>query len=191
MNSTVAERTDSAAVRWYPLRIYHASVRRQQDMKAALDSEEAVAETYVPQRLIDAEANEYAPALLNYVFVRTDMHSLRELKRLPKYGLLRYVMLREHDGRGNRTSRIAFVTDREMLNFQQVVSSMNDQVEYIQNSDFAMRPGRKVRITEGMFQGIEGTLKSIRKHLCVIVALNGLMAVAITGIHRKHIVPAD
>ena len=191
MNNTLENNNGNNVVRWFPLRIFHSSAKRQLELKEELDKENVVEETYIPLELIDAEANRFAPALLNYIFVRITLDNLKELKQLQKFNLLRYVMLFERDTRGKRISRIASVTDREMHNFQQVINSLNEQVEYIQNSDFAMRPGQKVMITDGTFKGVEGTLKSIKKHLCVIVALSGIMAVAITGIHRKFIVPAE
>ena len=191
MNNTLENNNGNNVVRWFPLRIFHSSAKRQLELKEELDKENVVEETYIPLELIDAETNRFAPALLNYIFVRITLDNLKELKQLPKFNLLRYVMLFERDTRGKRISRIASVTDREMHNFQQVINSLNEQVEYIQNNDFAMRPGQKVKITDGTFKGVEGTLKSIKKHLCVIVALSGIMAVAITGIHRKFIVSAE
>lgn len=191
MNSTPVNNNGNNVIRWFPLRIFHSSAKRLLELKEELDRENVVEETYVPLKLIDAEANRFAPALLNYIFVRITLDNLKELKQLPKFNLLRYVMLFEHDTKGMKISKIASVTDREMYNFQQVINSLNEQVEYIQNNDFAMRPGQKVKITEGTFKGVEGTLKSIKKHICVIVALTGIMAVAITGIHRKHLEAID
>lgn len=191
MNSTPVNNDVNHVVRWFPLRIFHSSAKRQLELRDELDKEDAVKETYVPLQLIDAEENMFAPALLNYIFVRITLDGLKEIKQLPKFNLLRYVMQFEHDTRGRRISRIASVTDREMRSFQQVINSINEQVEYIQNNDFAMRPGQRVRINNGVFKGVEGTLKSIKKHLCVVVALSGIIAVAITGIHRKHLEPIE
>jgi transcription antitermination factor NusG len=191
MNNTPENNNGNHVVRWFPLRIFYSSAKRQLELKEELDKESVVEETYVPLELIDAETNRFAPVLLNYIFVRITLDNLKELKQLPKFNLLRYVMQFERDTRGNRIPRIASVTDREMNNFQQVINSLNEQVEFIQNNDFAMRPGQKVKITEGTFKGVEGTLKSIKKHLCVVVALSGIIALAITGIHRKHLEPVD
>ena len=187
IEAEIRRRRESTTLRWYPLRIFHSSLPRQRAIMETLNAESAVAETYVPQALIDAETQQYAPALLNYIFVRISLLDLKQLKALPRFGHLRYVMRFERDGEGRRLARIAHITDREMDNFRQVILHYNEQVEYIQNNAFAFRPGQMVRITEGTFAGIEGTLKSIRKHVCVVVALSGIMAVAITGIHRKHL----
>ena len=191
MNSPVISNHDGGIVRWYPMRIFHSSAKRQHSLQEKLDEEETVVETYVPQSLIDAETERYAPALVNYIFVRITLDNLKTLKEAPRYETLRYVMRTGRDDKFNKQSEIAHIPDCEMMNFQQVINSLNEQVEYIQNSDFAMRPGQKVKITDGTFKGVEGTLKSIKKHLCVVVALNGIMAVAITGVHRKFIVPAE
>ena len=191
MNSPIISKGDSGVVRWYPMRIFHSSAKRQLELKEELDKEKVVEETYVPLKLIDAEANRFAPALLNYIFVRITLDDLRELKEAPRYNTLRYVMSPGRDDKYNKLTEIAYIPDCDMMNFQQVINSFNEQVLFIQNNDFAMRPGQKVMITDGVFKGVEGTLKSIKKHLCVVVTLNGIMAVAITGIHRKHIVPVD
>ena len=190
MNSPVIAIHDGI-VRWYPMRIFHSSAKRQHSLQEKLDEEEAVVETYVPQSLIDAEAERYTPALVNYIFVRIALDDLRALKEAPKYETLRYVMRTGRDDKFNKQSEIAHIPDREMMNFQQVIRSLNEQVMFIQNNEFAMRPGQKVKITEGPFKGVEGTLKSIKKHLCVVVTLDCIMAVAISGIHRKFIVPAE
>lgn len=191
MSSPTANSSDNNTVRWYPMRIFHSSAKRQRNLQEELDKEETVVETYIPLSLIDAETGKTAPALLNYIFVRITLDNLKKLKEAPKYSTLRYVMRPGRDEKYQKVSDIAHIPDHEMMNFQQVINSLNEQVEYIQNSDFAMRPGQKVKITDGTFKGVEGTLKSIKKHLCVIVALSGIMAVAITGIHRKFIVPAE
>ena len=191
MNSPVISNHDGGIVRWYPMRIFHSSAKRQRNLQEELDNEETVVETYVPQSLIDAETGKTAPTLLNYIFVRITLGNLRALKEVPKYSTLRYVMRTGRDDKYQKVSDIAHIPDHEMMNFQQVINSLNEQVEYIQNSDFAMRPGQKVKITDGTFKGVEGTLKSIKKHLCVVVTLDCIMAVAISGIHRKFIVPAE
>ena len=191
MNSPVIANHDGGIVRWYPMRIFHSSAKRLHSLQEKLDEEETVVETYVPQSLIDAETEQYAPALLNYIFVRITLDNLKKLKEAPKYSTLRYVMRTDHDDKFNKQSEIAHIPDRQMMNFQQVISSLNEQVMFIHNNAFAMRPGQKVKITEGPFKGVEGTLKSIKKHLCVVVTLDSIMAVAISGIHRKFIVSAE
>ena len=191
MNSPTAANPEGGTLRWYPLRIFHSSVKRQRDLLEELDKEEKVVETYIPLSLIDAETEQYVPALRNYIFVRIALNDLKALKEAPKFNTLRYVMKSARDDKFNKVSEIAHISDREMANFRQVIDSLNEQVVILQNSGFAMRPGQKVRITEGPFKNVEGTLKSIQKHLCVVVTLESFVAVAIKGIHRKHIIPAE
>lgn len=191
MDGTPIPINSSSVLRWYPLRIYHSSLKRQNLLKEALDQEASVAETYIPHSLIDAQTEKYTPTLVNYIFVRISLHDLKRLKSSAKFDQLRYVMKVWHDEKNNKVSQIAHISDREMDNFQQVVNKANEQVQYIHNVAFAMRPGQKVRIADGMFKGTEGTIKSIKKHLCVIVTLGDVMAVAITGIHRKFLQPLD
>jgi transcription antitermination factor NusG len=57
----------------------------------------------------------------------------------------------------------------------------------IDNLNFAFRPGQKVKITQGVFEGVEGVLKSIKKHIAVVIPVKNIMAVAITNVPKKFI----
>ena len=62
-NSPIIAKEDSGVVHWYPMRYFHSSAKRQLELKEELDKERVVEETYVPLKLIDAEANRFALAL--------------------------------------------------------------------------------------------------------------------------------
>ena len=180
-------RSAEGAVRWFPLRIYHSSASRQAGLDGLLSAEPSVERTYVPRRLVDAEAMTYAPALVNYVFVRTTLESLRRLKSEARYVHLRYVMDPGRDGGPSAPSGIAHVPDKQMSDFMRAVSDANEHVLFLENMEFACRPGQRVRIRKGPFEGVEGVVKSIRKHLCVVIAIRNVMAVAITNVPKKHL----
>mgnify|MGYP006936013039 CR=1 FL=1 len=63
-------------VRWYPMRIFHSSIKRQKDLNEMLTQETSVERTYIPQSLVDAEAQTYVPALVNYIFLLTSLKDL-------------------------------------------------------------------------------------------------------------------
>ena len=182
---------DSAQLRWYPMRIFHSSVSRQSALNESLSQEASIERTYIPQTLVDVEKKIYVPSLVNYIFLQTSLKHLREIKADARYNHLRYVMNMHRDEDDNAVARIAYVPDKQMEDFMRVVDSENEQVVMLENLGFACKPGQRVMITKGLFEGIEGTLKSIRKHLCVVIPIENVMAVAITNVPRKYLKRID
>lgn len=181
-----------AVVRWYPMRIFHSSVKRQNELNDLLSGEAAVERTYVPRNLVDAEDSTYVPALVNYIFIRTSLDNLRNLKAdKRKYEHLRYVMSRDRDEAYAPVTEIAHVPEKQMCDFMRAIDEANEHVVLLQNMAFACKPGQKVKITNGPFEGIEGVVKSIKKHLCVVIAIQNVMAVAITNVPRKYLQKID
>ena len=169
---------------WFPLRIFHSSEKRQTQLEALLREEPAVEQTYVPRNLVDAEQQTYVSALKNYIFVRITLAALRQLKAdRQQYATLRYIMQPTGEG----VSEIAHVPDKQMEDFIRVIAHANEQVVMIENMAFACKPGQSVRIRRGAFEGVEGTVKSIKKHLCVVIPVRDIMAVAILNVPKKDI----
>jgi len=185
---SVTPRAQLTDVRWYPMRIFHSSTRRQDDLNEDLKNEAAVVNTYVAKSLTDAEKMTYVSVLKNYIFIRTTLNDLRTIKaNQNKYGNLRYVVNVWHDKDNNPVTEIAYVPDKQMEDFIRVIENANEQVLLLENMEFACKPGQKVRIRKGVFEGVEGTLKSMKKHLCVVIPVNGITAVAITNIPKKYL----
>ena len=186
------EQRQEAVVRWYPMRIFHSSIKRQNELNELLSQEPTIDRTYVPQRLVDGEDRTYVPALANYIFIHCSLKDLREIKAdKTKFDNLRYVMTLGCDDSFNPISEIAYVPDKQMEDFMRVIESDNEQVLMLENLGFACKPGEKVRITSGVFEGVEGTLKSIKKHLSVVIPIKNILAVAITNVPRKYLQRLD
>lgn len=191
MESRIAELNIPAQetiVRWYPMRIFHSSIKRQKELNELLSQESSIERTYIPLSLVNAEENKYIPTLINYIFVHTSLKQLKEIKAdKVKYDHLRYVMNIGRDASFNPIYEIAHVPDKQMADFMRVIDSGNEHILMLENLGFACKPGEKVRIMSGAFEGVEGTLKSIKKHLCVVIPIKNVMAVAITNIPRKYL----
>ena len=173
---------------WYPMRIFHSSAKRQNELNEALLQEPTVERTYVARRLVDAEEMTYVNALDNYIFIRIRLKDLRDIKaNKAKYDHLRYVMYKHHDKDGLPITEITRVPNKQMEDFIRVIENANEQVIQLENMEFAFKPGQKVIIRKGPFEGVEGILKSIKKHLCVVVPIQGVIAFAITNIPKKWI----
>ena len=170
------------------MRIFRSSAKRQNELNELLAGEASVEKTYVPLSLVNTKEKTYVPVLVNYIFLRTSLESLMKIKAdKGKYEYLRYVMNYTHDEDNNLIPEIAHVPNKQMEDFMRVVESDNEQVIMLENLGFACKPGERVRITKGAFEGVEGTLKSIKKHLCVVIPIKNVMAAAITNVPRKYL----
>lgn len=80
---------------WFVMRIRNSSIARLQTMKERLDKEDDIAETYAPLGFIKVSKTkmDFAPFLLNYLFVRSDFQKLTKVKSNQKlFEPLRFVM---------------------------------------------------------------------------------------------------
>ena len=171
---------------WFPMR---ATYSRELLMKDELDR--LGVENFLPVRnrwvetSIGEELRE-VPAVHNLIFIHSTQEKIRELRQsYMSLEPLRYMTKPSEQGNGNDIIRIS---DAQMSAFVQVASFHYDEhVVFLDNLNFACKPGPNVRIMEGPFQGVEGVLKSMKKHLCVVIPIRGVTAVAITNIPRKSI----
>ena len=107
----------------------------------------------------------------NSVFLHTSREHFAHLKAHHKeLACLHYVPL---------TSDIVTIDDQMMRNFIQAVGRPDERISPLLYTAFLDRGGRKVRITEGDFAGVEGVIKRIKKDRCVVVSIRGIAAVAL------------
>ena len=72
-----------------------------------------------------------------------------------------------------------------MKDFITVCRVMADEVLYLKEITAKLREGRKVKILEGPFAGVEGIIVRIKKSRRVVVELPGMLAVATTFINPE------
>jgi hypothetical protein len=140
-------------------------------------------ENYVPMRyeVIDFK-RQLVSAVHNLIFIRDTRRHLSELKRTKKeYLPLRYV-IQPASLDGTVNSEVLVIPDRQMDDFIRVSSVVDDRVFFLDNLEFACKPGIPVRIMEGFFAGVEGVLKRINKNKCVVLPIGGVAAVAIRNV---------
>ena len=158
------------------------------NLKAFLDREEDVEQTFVPMeyRRVNDTKMDFVPAISNLLFIRVTLQRLRTIKANKQlYEPLRYIMRTVVDAEDCRQSEVLYVADGKMDDFIRVSSQATDQVVFLNNLDFACRPSALVQITEGPFAGIKGRVKSFKKHLCVVIPIEDVAAVAITNVPKK------
>lgn len=176
---------------WYPMRVTYS---REVKVKESLDS--LGIENFLPMQwrvVNDKEVfrkKKLVPAISNLIFVHAPQQLISELKRTrTALQPLRYITAKA--ARPTGKAEILIVPDRQMENFMRVANVQDERVMFLDNNDFINRIGRRVRITEGFFAGVEGEIKRIQGNRRVMVRLEGVAAVAITFVAPRCIEMID
>ena len=162
---------------WYPMRVTYS---REIKVKAELDRLEI--ENFVPMtyKLVCADNGnphrELVPAINNLIFVRSTQGRISELKTSNEVlEPLRYMM----DHTAEKAHEIMTVPDRQMENFMRVASMTDDSVMFLDENTIVGKEGKRVKIMGGMFEGVEGVIRRVKRCKRVVVALDGIASVAI------------
>ncbi len=165
---------------WFPMRVTYG---REMKMKAELDR--LGIENFVPMRyrIADADAEnprrELVPAINNLIFVRLTQERISELKRTNEVlEPLRYMM----DHTAEEAHAIMTVGDREMENFMRVASRTDDSVMFLDETSVVGKEGKRVKIIGGVFEGVEGVIRRVKRCKRVVVELEGIASVAIAHV---------
>ena len=85
----------------------------------------------------------------------------------------------------SRSREKIIVPEDQMQRFIAAIGSYNDQFIFLKASDVDLAKGDMVRVTGGEFEGQIGTFMRVKgaKEKRVVIAIPGVMAVAIAAIH--------
>ena len=161
---------------------------RELALKALLDKEGI--ESFIPMHYEYAEKNgrrirKLVPAVHNLVFIHSTRKCIDALKDRPGMNIpMRYIMDRE-------SRQPIVVPTSQMRSFMAVAGSYDQQLVYLEPSAVAFRKGQRVRVTGGIFAGVEGEFIRVKNDRRVMVSIQGVMAVATTYIHPSLIEPLD
>ena len=116
-------------------------------------------------------------------FVRSSRSCIDAIKESRSATLpIRYIMDREYH-------RPIIVPDSQMRNFMAVSANYDESLLYFEPSELNIRKGTRVRITGGLFEGVEGEFVRVRNDRRVVVTIEGVMAVATTFVHPSLVEP--
>lgn len=177
-------------VHWFPLRIRNSSLVRLQTLKERLDRQADIEETYVPLSFIKVSMTkmDFAPFLLNYLFVRTTYEKLLAIKQNQElFEPLRFVMHPALDDDLNKHNEVLFIPDRNMEDYIRVTKEENEKVIFLNNISYACKPSQEVQITEGKFAGVVGRIKRIKGQRCVVLLIGNEMAAAVVDVPNKYL----
>ena len=141
-------------------------------------------ENYIPMRYEyvvrkERRLRKLVPAVHNLVFVRSTRERMDEIKNEPGMNIpIRYIMDRE-----NRQPIV--IPDSQMRSFIAVSGTYDQAVLYLEPTELNLSQGTRVRITGGIFEGVEGVFVRVRHDRRVVVNIEGVMAVATTFVHAS------
>ena len=164
---------------WYAVRVTYS---RELFFKDYLDA--AAIENYIPMRYEyvvrkERRLRKLVPAVHNLVFVRSTRERMDEIKNEPGMNIpIRYIMDRE-------TRQPIVIPDSQMRSFIAVSGTYDQAVLYLEPTELNLSQGTRVRITGGIFEGVEGVFVRVRHDRRVVVNIEGVMAVATTFVHAS------
>lgn len=177
-------------IRWFVMRIRNSSIVRLQMMMERLNHVDDVYETYAPLKFIKVSQTkmDFAPFLLNYLFVRSSFQNLVKIKgNQTLFEPLRFVMHPVSDENFKRSMEPLFVSDKGMQDYMRVTKEENDKIIFLDNMQFAIKKSREVQITEGVFAGVIGRIKRIKGRRCVVLPIGNEMAAAVIDVPNKNL----
>ena len=170
---------------WFPIRVTYGRVLL---LKKFLDTKDV--KNFVPlirkiKIVDDKPVIKLVPAINNYIFVFCSTTRIQELKmELEEQIPIRFLY-------NPITKKPQIIRKKEMEDFILVAGSLDEQLVYLKPDEINLSKGDRVKIIEGPFKGVEGTFIRIKGDRRVVVAIEGLMAVATTFIHPSLIVPLN
>lgn len=155
---------------WYALKVFYNRVSKIETLL-----NERNIECYIPMRVVEQvidgrKMRRRRPAVSSLLFVHCDKVVASDLQK----ELLGKVLF--YNNRDDRQP--AVIPEAEMQMFIRVTSIEDLGLEYLGESDVQWMTGDKVRVTGGIFQGAEGYIKRIRGNRRLVVAIEGVTAVA-------------
>ncbi len=170
-------------LRWYVLRVTYS---RELLLKVQLEAWGV--ECFLPMRYIKRMREGRwrrlrVPAVHNLLFAYTSHSVIERIRTMQGAGSpMRYIM-------DCATGRPLVVPDDVMHHFIAVAGSAEEQVLYLSAEETRCRPGDRVRVTAGLFAGVEGRWVRVRGDRRVVVELTGLMSVATACVPPSMVSP--
>jgi transcription antitermination factor NusG len=152
-------------------------------MKEYFDSKEI--KNFIPMHyVVDARDNgkrKLLPVVQNLIFVYARRKLLDNIKQEPDFQRIVRFMI------DKTTRKPMIVPDKPMQDFICISGAYDESIVYLDPSELLLKKGDKVRITKGIWEGVEGEFVRIKGDRRVVVSIQGLMAVATAFIHPSWI----
>jgi|WetSurMetagenome_2_1015567.scaffolds.fasta_scaffold80304_2 transcription antitermination factor NusG len=175
---------DTEIVKWFPMR---STYGREQKVKVSLDN--LGIDNYVPMIYQTVETKgerhkQFVPAVHNLIFVHSSKDTIKALKsNNTLLSSLRFIMKKSILDKDSK-AEIITVPMNQMNNFIKATKGHEEDITYLKNIDYISSVGKKVRITNGVFFGVEGQIKRIHKNKRVLVCVEGISSVMLNFVPK-------
>lgn len=196
-NTLYHDMNDVNALHWFPMRIRNSSLprltlmlQRLEMQKQQFEKDHITLDAYAPMRFIKSSMTkmDFAPYLLNYVFVRSTFSNLVKLKSNQElFEPLRFVMHPAYDANYNCHGEVVYISDKLMADYRRITESEHENIIFLRDLKYAAKPSQIVQITEGDFAGVIGRIKRVGGNRCVVLTVSDSQAAAIVNVHRDHL----
>lgn len=170
---------------WFAIRVTYS---REIKLKAYLDAIDI--ESFIVMRLTEIAKNgeirrELLPVVHNLIFIHTKRSTLDVLKKdLERSIPIRYII--------DKAKKMPIIVpDKQMKHFIVLSELLNEQSLYLTHVEPALKKGMRVRVTDGNFKGIEGTVVRLKRDRRVMVNIEGVMAIVSAYIHPSSLQRID
>jgi transcription antitermination factor NusG len=92
-----------------------------------------------------------------------------------------------YDANFNRYDEVVYVSDKVMADYRRVTESEKENIIFLRDLQYALKPSQAVQIIEGDFAGVVGHIKRVRGKRCVVLTISNSQAAAIVNVHRNHL----
>ncbi len=160
----------SNTTNWYALKVFYNRVAKIETLLKGRDIESYIPMKSVEQVVAGHKVRRRKPAISSLMFMRCSEAEASDLQKT----LMGEVMVYRNRGERQPTA----IPDNEMQMFIRVTSIDELGMEYLGESGEEWTTGDRVRVTGGIFQGAEGYIKRIKGNHRLVVAIEGIIAVA-------------
>ena len=155
---------------WYALKVFYNRVAKIEMLLKGRNIESYIPMQSIEQVVAGRKVRRRKPAISSLMFMRCNEAEASELQK----SLMGEVMV--YRNRGERQP--AAIPDNQMQMFIRVTSIDDLGMEYLGEVNEEWATGDRVRVTGGIFQGAEGYIKRIKGNHRLVVAIEGVIAVA-------------
>jgi transcription antitermination factor NusG len=183
---------DDENIKWFVLFAANGKAAKISDYLKLIGIEYFYPMFYQERRIRNSERTKrfLQPVFKNLLFIKSTKLKLdpvlQEIKL--KFGITSDLYYRYRDG---EERKIIVIPAAAMRNFMAVVGAVEEPVIYFSNEDVNLAKGTGVRITGGVFEGIEGIFMRVKGDRRIVVSLPNLFSVATAFVPLEYILPLE
>lgn len=168
---------------WYALKVFYNRVFQIESLLKTRN-----VDSYIPLRSVERivrgrKVRSRQPAIASLMFMRCIESQASSLQKELGGRAMLYT--------DRESRRPVAIPEEQMRRFIRVTSIEDNGLEYLQEVSPEWTTGQRVRVTGGLFIGSEGYIKRIKGNHRLVVAIEGIVAVATSYIPTCFLEPVE